>query len=167
MCYAVSASRIRWGPTTGTSSTAVFPIIPVSGLPDATITPTSTSDNLLRSNTRRTRLIADGNKSQGSAGDRTVRGDRGGVFILNTDWMERLPPGALQHHDVHGRTHYEHFRGDGIYFYKVTFDWSDASKTHRFTAPQGCGGLPLSLRWATEQLCLHRAGRRLIHKAIS
>lgn len=136
MCYAVSVTSDPLGPYYRYEfQRPLFPDYPRPAVwPDGYYNPTSTSDNRLPDViTQKHDCIADRNKMLKGlpATEQCVIID-GGVFMLNADVDgKRLPPaGAPNIMMSTGGTQLEKvFEDDGIYFYKVHVDWTDASKT--------------------------------------
>jgi hypothetical protein len=136
MCYAVSATSDPLGPYYRYEfQRPLFPDYPRPAVwPDGYYNPTSTSDNLLPEViTQKHDCIADRNKMLKGlpATEQCVVMD-GGVFMLNTDVDGKRPPPAGAPNIVMstgGTQLMKIFEDDGIYFYKVHVDWSDASKT--------------------------------------
>ena len=136
MCYAVSATSDPLGPYYRYEfQRPLFPDYPRPAIwPDGYYNPTSTSDNLLPDViTQKHDCIADRNKMLKGlpATEQCVVID-GGVFMLNTDVDgKRLPPPGAPNimMSTGGTQLMKIFGDDGIYFYKVHVDWSDASKT--------------------------------------
>jgi len=136
MCYAVSATSDPLGPYYRYEfQRPLFPDYPRPAVwPDGYYNPTSTSDNLLPDViTQKHDCIADRNKMLKGlpATEQCVVID-GGVFMLNTDVDgKRLPPAGAPNimMSTGGTQLMKTLEDDGIYFYKVHVDWSDASKT--------------------------------------
>jgi hypothetical protein len=136
MCYAVSATSDPLGPYYRYEfQRPLFPDYPRPAVwPDGYYNPTSTSDNLLPEViTQKHDCIAERNKMLKGlpATEQCVVID-GGVFMLNTDVDgKRLPPAGAPNimMSTGGTQLMKIFEDDGIYFYKVHVDWSDASKT--------------------------------------
>jgi hypothetical protein len=136
MCYAVSATSDPLGPYYRYEfQRTLFPDYPRPAIwPDGYYNPTSTSDNLLPDVvTQKHDCIADRNQMLKGlpATEQCVVID-GGVFMLNTDLDgKRLPPAGAPNimMSTGGTQLMKIFEDDGIYFYKVHVDWSDASKT--------------------------------------
>jgi len=136
MCYAVSATSDPLGPYYRYEfQRSLFPDYPRPAVwPDGYYNPTSTSDNLLPDViTQKHDCIVDRNKMLRGlpATEQCVVID-GGVFMLNTDVDgKRLPPAGAPNimMSTGGTQLMKIFEDDGIYFYKVHVDWSDASKT--------------------------------------
>jgi len=136
MCYAVSATSDPLGPYYRYEfQRPLFPDYPRPAVwPDGYYNPTSTSDDLLPDViTQKHDYIADRNQMLKGlpATEQCVVID-GGVFMLNTDVDGKRPPppGAPNIMMSTGGTQLmKIFEDDGIYFYKVHVDWSDASRT--------------------------------------
>jgi len=136
MCYAVSATPDPLGPYYRYEfQRPLFPDYPRPAIwPDGYYNPTSTSDDLLPDViTQKHDCIADRNKMlQGLPATEQCVVIDGGVFMLNTDVDgKRLPPPGAPNimMSTGGTQLMKIFEDDGIYFYKVHVDWSDASKT--------------------------------------
>jgi hypothetical protein len=142
MCYAVSATSDPLGAYYRYEfERPLFPDYPRPAVwPDGYYTPTSTSDNLLPEVvTQKHDCIADRNSMLRGlpATEQCVVID-GGVFMLNADVDGKRPPPAGAPNimmSTGGTQLMKIFNDDGIYFYKVHVDWSDASKT-TVSAPQ-------------------------------
>ncbi len=136
MCYAVSATADPLGPYYRYEfQRPLFPDYPRPAVwPDGYYNPTSTSDNLLPDViTQKHDCIADRNRMLKGlpATEQCVVID-GGVFMLNTDVDGKRPPPAGAPNimmSTGGTQLMKIFDDDGMYFYKVHVDWSDASKT--------------------------------------
>jgi hypothetical protein len=136
MCYAVSATPDPLGPYYRYEfERPLFPDYPRPAVwPDGYYNPTSTSDDPLPGViTQKHVCIADRNKMLKGlpATEQCVVID-GAVFMLNADVDGKRPPpqGAPNIMMSTGGTQLRKiFEDDGIYFYKVHVDWSDASKT--------------------------------------
>ncbi len=148
MCYAVSVTPDPLGPYYRYEfQRPLFPDYPRPAVwPDGYYNPTSTSDNLLPEViTQKHDCIADRNKMLKGlpATEQCVVID-GGVFMLNTDVDGKRPPPAGAPNimmSTGGTQLMKIFGDDGIYFYKVHVDWSDASKT-TVSTPQKIGVAP-------------------------
>jgi len=142
MCYAVSATSDPLGPYYRYEfQRPLFPDYPRPAIwPDGYYNPSSTSDNLLPDViTQKHDCIADRNRMLKGlpATEQCVVID-GAVFMLNTDVDgKRLPPAGAPNimMSTGGTQLMKIFEDDGIYFYKVHVNWSDASKT-TVSAPQ-------------------------------
>jgi hypothetical protein len=136
MCYAVSATPDPLGPYYRYEfQRPLFPDYPRPAVwPDGYYNPTSTSDNLLPEIiTQKHDCIADRAKMLKGlpASEQCVVID-GGVFMLNADVIGKRPPPAGAPNimmSTGGTQLMKIFEDDGIYFYKVHVDWTDASKT--------------------------------------
>jgi hypothetical protein len=136
MCYAVSATPDPLGPYYRYEfQRPLFPDYPRPAIwPDGYYNPTSTSDDLLPDViTQKHVCIAGRNKMLKGlpAAEQCVVID-GGVFMLNADVDgKRSPPAGAPNimMSTGGTQLMKIFEDDGIYFYKVHVDWSDASKT--------------------------------------
>lgn len=136
MCYAVSATPDPLGLYYRYEfERPLFPDYPRPAVwPDGYYNPTSTSDDPLPGIvTQKHECIADRNKMLKGlpATEQCVVID-GAVFLLNSDVDGKRPPprGAPNIMMSTGGTQLlKIFEDDGIYFYKVHVDWSDASKT--------------------------------------
>lgn len=136
MCYAVSATPDPLGQYYRYEfQRPLFPDYPRPAVwPDGYYNPTSTSDNLLPDViTQKHDCIADRNSMLKGlpATEQCVVID-GGVFTLNADVDGKRPPPAGAPNimmSTGGTQLMKIFEDDGIYFYKVHVDWSDASKT--------------------------------------
>ena len=142
MCYAVSATSDPLGAYYRYEfQRPLFPDYPRPAVwPDGYYNPTSTSDDLLPDViTQKHVCIADRNKMlQGLPATEQCVVIDGGVFMLNADVDGTRPPptGAPNIMMSTGGTQLmKIFEDDGIYFYKVHVDWSDATKT-TVSAPQ-------------------------------
>ena len=148
MCYAVSATSDPLGPYYRYEfQRPLFPDYPRPAIwPDGYYNPTSTSDTLLPEViTQKHECIADRNKMLKGlpAAEQCVVID-GGVFMLNTDVDGKRPPPAGAPNimmSTGGTQLMKIFGDDGIYFYKVHVDWSDASKT-TVSTPQKIAVVP-------------------------
>jgi hypothetical protein len=142
MCYAVSVTSDPLGEYYRYEfQRPLFPDYPRPAVwPDGYYNPTSTSDDPLPGViTQKHDCIADRNRMLRGlpAAEQCVVID-GGVFMLNADVDGKRPPppGAPNIMMSTGGTQLKKiFEDDGIYFYKVHVDWSDASKT-TVSAPQ-------------------------------
>jgi len=136
MCYAVSATSDPLGTYYRYEfQRPLFPDYPRPAVwPDGYYNPTSTGDNILPDViTQKHDCIADRNKMLKGlpAAEQCVVID-GGVFLMNADVTgKRLPPAGAPNimMSTGGTQLLKVFEDDGIYFYKVHVDWSDASKT--------------------------------------
>jgi hypothetical protein len=136
MCYAVSATSDPLGSYYRYEfQRTLFPDYPRPAVwADGYYNPTSTSDNLLPDViTQKHDCIADRNKMLKGlpATEQCVVID-GGVFLLNADVDGRRPPPAGAPNimmSTGGTQLLKIFEDDGIYFYKVHVDWSDAGNT--------------------------------------
>jgi hypothetical protein len=136
MCYAVSATPDPLGPYYRYEfARPLFPDYPRPAVwPDGYYNPTSTSDNLLPEViTQKHECIADREKMlKGQPATEQCVVIDGGVFMLNSDADGKRPPPAGAPNimmSTGGTQLMKIFEDDGIYFYKVHVDWSDASKT--------------------------------------
>ena len=136
MCYAVSATPDPLGPYYRYEfQRPLFPDYPRPAIwPDGYYNPTSTSDDPLPEVvTQKHDCIADRNRMLKGlpATEQCVVID-GGVFMLNADMDGNRPPppGAPNIMMSTGGTQLpKTFEDDGIYFYKVHVDWTDAART--------------------------------------
>ena len=142
MCYAVSATADPLGRYYRYEfQRSLFPDYPRPAVwPDGYYNPTSTSDNLLPEVvTQKHDCIADREKMlKGQPAPEQCVIIDGGVFMLNADLDGKRPPPKGSPNimmSTGGTQLMKIFEDDGIYFYKVHVDWSDASKT-TVSAPQ-------------------------------
>jgi hypothetical protein len=142
MCYAVSATPDPLGPYYRYEfARPLFPDYPRPAVwPDGYYNPTSTSDDPLPEIvTQKHECIADRQKMlKGLPATEQCLVIDGGVFLLNADVDGRRPPPAGAPNimmSTGGTQLLKKFEDDGLYFYKVHVDWTDASKT-TISAPQ-------------------------------
>jgi hypothetical protein len=142
MCYAVSATPDPLGVYYRYEfDRPLFPDYPRTAVwPDGYYSPTSTSDDPLPEIvTQKHECIADRQKMlKGLPATEQCLVIDGGVFLLNADVDGRRPPPAGAPNimmSTGGTQLLKKFEDDGLYFYKVHVDWTDASKT-TISAPQ-------------------------------
>jgi hypothetical protein len=142
MCYAVSATADPLGAYYRYEfARPLFPDYPRPAIwPDGYYLPTSTSDNLLPEViTQKHDCIADRAKMlRGEPATEQCVVIEGAVFLMNADATgKRQPPAGAPNilMSTGGTQLLKRFEDDGIYFYKLHVNWSDAGKT-TVSAPQ-------------------------------